>query len=215
MTTSDLRHKFMHAGLDEASVAADPFKQFERWFHAATAAGVHLPNAMSLATADASGRPSVRAVLLKGYDVAGFVFYTNYSSRKGRELAANPHACLLFSWVELERQVRIEGRVGKVSDAESDEYFASRPLGSRLGAWASPQSEVVPDRAAIEARLAEAKHRYGDAVPRPPHWGGYRVVPEAIEFWQGRENRLHDRIRYRRGGESGEAITWTIDRLAP
>ena len=196
MTTSDLRHKFMHAGLDEASVAADPFKQFERWFHAATAAGVHLPNAMS-------------------YDVAGFVFYTNYSSRKGRELAANPHACLLFSWVELERQVRIEGRVGKVSDAESDEYFASRPLGSRLGAWASPQSEAVPDRTAIEARLAAAKLRYGDAVPRPPHWGGYRVVPEAIEFWQGRENRLHDRIRYRRGGESGEAITWTIDRLAP
>ena len=210
MTTSDLRHKFMHAGLDEASVAADPFKQFERWFHAATAAGVHLPNAMSLATADASGRPSVRAVLLKGYDVAGFVFYTNYSSRKGRELAANPHACLLFSWVELERQVRIEGRVGKVSDAESDEYFASRPLGSRLGAWASPQSRPLPNRLLLASKVAAIMLRYGTAPPRPPHWGGYRVRPDAIEFWQGRPDRLHDRLRYVK-----QDAGWIIERLAP
>lgn len=201
----------MQAGLDEASVAADPFKQFEHWFQAAAAAGLHLPNALVLATADARGIPSARAVLLKDYDRYGFVFYTNYLSRKGRELEANPNACLLFSWEELERQVLIEGSAGKLSEAESDAYFATRPLGSRLGAWASPQSEVVPDRAALEARYVDAKRRFGDAVPRPPHWGGYRIVPRAIEFWQGRENRLHDRIRYRRGEER----EWTIERLAP
>jgi len=211
MSIAEIRHRFVQAGLDESHVADDPFKQFERWYHAATAAGVHLPNAMTLATADVRGRPSARAVLLKGYDSSGFVFYTNYSSRKGRELDANPYAGLLFSWVELERQVRIDGPVTRVTETESDEYFASRPLGSRLGAWASPQSEVVSGRAALEARFADAKHRYGDAVPRPPHWGGYRVVPEEIEFWQGRDNRLHDRIRYRRSGESA----WTIERLAP
>ena len=208
---ADLRHEYVQAGLDETSAAADPFKQFERWFDATTAAGLHLPNALILATADARGMPSARAVLLKGYDESGFVFYTNYASRKGRELADNPHACLLFSWVELERQVRIEGPVQKVSASESDEYFALRPLGSRLGAWASPQSETVPDRAALEARFADAQRRFGDAVPRPPHWGGYRVIPRAIEFWQGRENRLHDRLLYRREGGKG----WTIERLAP
>ena len=201
----------MQAGLDEQSAAADPFQQFERWFNVAAAAGLHLPNAVILATADAQGTPSARAVLLKDYDPSGFVFYTNYSSRKGRELTANPHACLLFSWVELERQVRIEGPVQKVSAPESDAYFASRPLGSRLGAWASPQSETVPDRATLEARFADAQRRFGDAVPRPPHWGGFRVTPHAIEFWQGRENRLHDRLRYRRDDKSG----WTIERLAP
>jgi pyridoxamine 5'-phosphate oxidase len=208
---AELRHKFMQAGLDEQSVAADPFKQFERWFHATNASGLHLPNALILATADEHGVPAARAVLLKDYDQNGFVFYTNYLSRKGRELDANPNACLLFSWEELERQVRIEGPVEKVSATESDQYFATRPLGSRLGAWASPQSEVLPDRAALEARLADAKQRYGDAVPRPPHWGGFRVAPHTIEFWQGRENRLHDRIRYRRG----ETADWTIERLAP
>jgi len=211
MNIAELRHKYTQAGLDEASVAADPFKQFERWFHAATAAGLHLPNALILATADEHGAPSARAVLLKDYDQNGFVFYTNYASRKGRELEANPHACLLFSWEELERQVRIEGPVEKVSAGESDEYFATRPLGSRLGAWASPQSEVLPDRAALEKRLDDAKRRFGDAVPRPPHWGGFRVVPHAIEFWQGRESRLHDRIRYRRDAN----CRWIIERLAP
>jgi pyridoxamine 5'-phosphate oxidase len=208
---AEIRQKFVHAGLDESSVAHDPYEQFGRWFHAAKAAGLHLPNAMILATADERGAPSARAVLLKDYDPSGFVFYTNYASRKGRELAANPNACLLFSWEELERQVRIEGTVEKVTAAESDEYFASRPLGSRLGAWASPQSEVLPDRAALEARLADAKRRYGDDVPRPPHWGGFRVRPVAIEFWQGRDSRLHDRIRYRRNGQSA----WKIERLAP
>ena len=208
---ADLRQQYMQAGLDENSAAADPFKQFERWFNATTAAGLHLPNALILATADAQGMPSARAVLLKGYDEGGFVFYTNYSSRKGREISANPHACLLFSWEELQRQVRIEGPVEKVSASESDAYFASRPLGSRLGAWASPQSETVPDRAALEARFADAKRRFGDAVPRPPHWGGYRVIAHAIEFWQGRENRLNDRLCYRREGDA----RWTIERLAP
>jgi len=201
----------MRAGLDEASVAADPLLQFEGWFRAATDAGLYLPNALTLATADAAGIPCARAVLLKGHDSDGFVFYTNYLSRKGREFNTNPNACLLFSWEELQRQVRIEGTVAKVSGAESDEYFATRPLGSRLGAWASPQSEVLPDRAALETRLADATRRFGDAVPRPPHWGGYRLWPHTIEFWQGREDRLHDRIRYRRGENSN----WVIDRLAP
>jgi pyridoxamine 5'-phosphate oxidase len=212
---ANLRHEYMQAGLEERHAAADPIEQFARWFNETIASGLHLPTAVILATADARGAPSARTVLLKGYDRNGFVFYTNYASRKGRELAANPNACLLFSWEELERQVRIEGPVERVPAAESDEYFASRPLGSRLGAWASPQSETVADRAVLEARFADAQRRYGEAVPRPPHWGGYRVVPSAIEFWQGRENRLHDRLRYRRDSVHGDGARWTIERLAP
>lgn len=211
MNIPDLRHEYMRSGLDEKDLASDPFEQFAVWFSVAVSSGLHLPNAVVLATADAQGAPSARAVLLKDYSPGGFVFYTNYSSRKGRELGANPRACLLFSWVELERQVRIEGTVQKVSSEESDAYFASRPLGSRLGACASPQSETVPDRATLEALFADAQRRYGDSVPRPAHWGGYRLVPNAIEFWQGRENRLHDRLRYRRVERDG----WTIERLAP
>lgn len=208
---ADIRNEYMLSGLDEKDAAADPLEQFALWFDETIASGLLVPNALILATADAQGNPSARTVLLKGYDRNGFVFYTNYASRKGRELAIHPHACLLFSWQELQRQVHIEGPVEKVSAAESDEYFASRPLGSRVGAWASQQSEPVAGRAELEARFAEAQHRYGDSVPRPPHWGGYRVVPHTIEFWQGRQNRLHDRLRYRR--EDG--AHWTMDRLAP
>jgi len=200
----------MRTGLSEAELAPEPFAQFGRWFDAALASGVALPNAMTLATATRSGRPSARAVLLKGFDTAGFVFYTNYNSRKGRELTENPQAMLLFCWEELERQVRIEGRVERVPAAESDAYFSSRPLGARLSAVVSAQSEPVADRAALEKKLQAATTQYGELPPRPPHWGGYRVIPEWFEFWQGRENRLHDRLCYRRapGG-------WNIERLAP
>jgi pyridoxamine 5'-phosphate oxidase len=211
MNIAHLRQEYLQAGLAEKDAAADPLEQFALWFDQTIASGLQMPTALILATANAQGIPSARTVLLKGYDRNGFVFYTNYASRKGRELAANPHACLLFSWEELERQVRIEGPVEKVSAAESDEYFASRPLGSRLGAWASPQSEAVAGRALLDARFADAQRRYGEAVPRPPHWGGYRVVPRAIEFWQGRENRLHDRLRYQREPDA----RWTMERLAP
>ena len=201
----------MRAGLSEAQAERDPFAQFGKWFQEAQQARLPLPNAMTLATVDASGAPSARAVLLKGIENGGFVFYTNYLSRKGRELAARPAACLLFLWADLERQVRIEGSVEKVSAGDSDAYFASRPLGARLSAWASEQSEIVADRTALETLLAERKRQYGDAPPRPPHWGGYRVVPHAIEFWQGRADRLHDRLLYRRAAKAA----WSIDRLAP
>jgi pyridoxamine 5'-phosphate oxidase len=213
---ADLRIDYRRATLDERDVALDPIRQFGRWFDEAVKAEVLESNAMTLATIGAEGRPSARIVLLKDFDERGFVFFTNYASRKGRDLAANAAAALVFFWVELERQVRIEGIVTKVDDAESVAYFASRPRLARIGAWASPQSEPIDGRAALEANFAAMEAQYrdaGDDVPRPPHWGGYRLEPDVLEFWQGRSSRLHDRIRYRRGAENPEI--WTIDRLAP
>ncbi|MBW8773041.1 MAG: pyridoxamine 5'-phosphate oxidase, partial [Gemmatimonadetes bacterium] len=182
----------------------------ERWFGDAERAKVPEPTAMSLATVDPDGTPSVRIVLLKGVDARGFVFFTDYRSRKGMDLAAHPRAALLFFWQELERQVRITGSVVPVSQAESADYYRSRPLGSRIGAWASHQSAVLADRATLEAEVAAARKKYGDDPPLPPHWGGFRVIPDEIEFWQGRESRLHDRLRYRKG-ETG----WVVQRLSP
>ena len=210
MSIADIRQEYVNAELVEADAAADPFKQFAHWFDAALKADLPLPNAMTLATANAQGRPSARVVLLKGVDAEGFVFYTNYESRKARELALNPYASLVFLWTPMERQVRIEGSVEKVSDEESDEYFDSRPLGSRLGAWASPQSRPLPSRLTLASKVASIMLRYGTAPPRPPHWGGYRVRPEAIEFWQGRPDRLHDRLLYTK-----QDARWSIERLAP
>ena len=210
MNIADLHQEYMRESLDEQDVAHDPFVQFDRWFKEAIAAKMPMLNAMTLATVSASGQPAARIVLLKGVDARGFVFFTNYSSRKGTEIAANPAAALLFHWTELEREVRIDGSVEKVTAQESDEYFASRPLGSQHAAIASPQSAVVPNRTVLEARFAAAEKSQGDAPTRPAHWGGYRVLPSAIEFWQGRPNRLHDRVLYSRvdGG-------WKITRLAP
>lgn len=210
MNIANLRQEYMRESLDEQNVAREPISQFKRWFDAAVAAQMPLVNAMTLATVSAGGQPSARIVLLKGVDHDGFVFYTNYQSRKGQELAGNPAAALLFYWTELEREVRIEGRVEKVSAREADEYFASRPLGSRHAAIASPQSAVVADRAALEARFAGAVDDYGDNPPRPHEWGGYRLAPDILEFWQGRPNRLHDRLLYSRSGGG-----WKIERLAP
>ncbi len=198
--------------LTEADVAADPIDQFVTWFRAATEANVPLAEAMTLATATKNSAPSARTLLLKGVDRDGFVFFTNYESRKARELAENPRAALVFLWDALGRQVRIEGQVTRVPERESEAYFRTRPLGSRIGAWASPQSAVIGSRDELETRVAEAEVRFaaGD-VPLPPFWGGYRLLPEAVEFWQHRESRLHDRLRYRRAPSGG----WVIERLAP
>jgi pyridoxamine 5'-phosphate oxidase len=196
----------------EADLDGDPIRQFLNWFHDAATSGVAESNAMTLATATPDGRPSARMVLLRGVDERGFTFFTNYESRKARELEANPLAALVFFWHDRERQVRVEGQVERVDDAESDRYFQSRPLGARLGAWASPQSDVVANRQILETRYREIEARYGDGhVPRPANWGGYRLIPASIEFWQGRPNRLHDRIRYTRR----EPVGWLIERLAP
>lgn len=211
MDASSLRKEYKSAGLDKADVHHDPVVQFHAWFENAIDADLHEPNAMILATATGDGKPSARTVLLKGYDERGFVFYTNYEGRKAGELDANPACALLFYWGELERQVRIEGCASRISNEESDAYFASRPRGSRLGAWASEQSRPVEDRTVLEERVRDLEAEYeGRGVPRPPFWGGYRVEPDTIEFWQGRENRLHDRLVYSRVGDD-----WRIDRLQP
>ncbi|MFO0798852.1 MAG: pyridoxamine 5'-phosphate oxidase [Gemmataceae bacterium] len=208
---ADLRQEYSAGGLSEDDAGRDPFALFRRWLDQAIAAGLTDPNAFTLATTTTDGWPSARAVLLKGLDERGFTFFTNYNSRKGRELEANPRAALVFLWQAVERQVRVEGTVEMVTAAESDEYYAVRPLGSRLGAWASPQSAVIAGREVLERQHAELTACYPDGiVPRPPHWGGYRVLPRVIEFWQGRPSRLHDRIRFTRDGDD-----WIRDRLAP
>jgi pyridoxamine 5'-phosphate oxidase len=207
-----LRGEYTRAGLEESDTDPNPIQQFRTWFDEALATNLHEPNAMVVATATPDGRPSARVVLLKGFDERGFVFYTNYEGRKSRELEANPYAALLFYWGELERQVRLEGRVGRIPEEESDAYFAGRPRGSQLGAWASEQSRPIKDRGALKKRLRELEAEYESReVPRPPFWGGYRVEPETMEFWQGRENRLHDRLVYRRSEDGG----WGRERLQP
>jgi pyridoxamine 5'-phosphate oxidase len=210
MDIASLRKSYEKAELDENASAAEPLAQFRLWFDQAVQGQLPEPNAMTLATVGADGRPSTRVVLIKGFDERGIVWYTNYESRKGRELAVQPFAALQFHWVELERVVRVEGRVEKISAEESDAYFHSRPLDSRLGAWASPQSQVISSRAVLVKAAAEAALRHALQPPRPPHWGGYRLAPDGWEFWQGRKSRLHDRLRYRLEGD-----TWLRERLAP
>jgi pyridoxamine 5'-phosphate oxidase len=211
MSIAGLRKEYMHSSLSESDVDPDPIKQFGKWFDEALKAQVPEANAMSVATVGAEGRPSSRILLIKEFDQRGFVWFTNYASRKGRELEGNPYAALLFHWIELERQVRIEGKVEKISAEESDAYYNSRPLLSRLGAIASDQSRPVANREALEARFEEVKKQYGDHPVKPVHWGGYRLVPDSIEFWQGRSSRLHDRVCYTR--HDGQA--WQIQRLQP
>ncbi|MCF8171061.1 MAG: pyridoxamine 5'-phosphate oxidase [Candidatus Methylopumilus sp.] len=209
MSIADLRQSYEKGILLEQDAKASPFEQFGLWFDQALEQNVPEPTTMTLATADSQGRPSARIVLLKGFDDAGFVFYTNYNSRKGQDLAAQPWACLNFFWQPLERQVRLNGLITKVSAQESDDYFHSRPLGSRLGAWVSAQSQPTT-LAALEANTAAVQQKYGDQPPRPPHWGGYRLAPEYFEFWQGRPSRLHDRLTYQRSGTS-----WALERISP
>lgn len=211
---SDLRKSYERGELDEQASEADPLVQFQAWLQQALDARLPEPNAMTLATVGEDGRPSTRIVLIKGCDQRGIVWYTNYQSRKGRELAARPQAALQFHWVELERVVRIEGSVHKVSDEESDAYYRSRPLDSRIGAWASPQSEVIASRQVLVMNAAKVGAQHLLNPPRPPHWGGYRLVPDRWEFWQGRPSRLHDRLRYRLDGE-GSGARWVRERLAP
>jgi pyridoxamine 5'-phosphate oxidase len=210
MPLADLRIDYSRHGLSEAEAGDDPLALFGRWFTEATAAGQHEPNAMTLATCTPDGKPSARIVLLKNADERGLAFFTNYESRKGRELTNNPHAAFVFYWPACERQVRVEGAVEVVSEAESDAYFATRPVDSRLGAWASEQSEVITSRAVLEEQHRELVARFGEQVPRPPHWGGFRVLPAVWEFWQGRPSRLHDRIRFRKA-----AGGWVRERLSP
>jgi pyridoxamine 5'-phosphate oxidase len=207
---ADLRKSYERGELDESASHADPLQQFELWMQQALSAELPEPNAMTVATVGADGRPSTRVVLIKGYDARGIVWFTNYDSRKGRELAGHPFAALQFHWVELERVVRIEGRVEKVDEAESDAYFKTRPLDSRIGAWASPQSQVIESRTVLVANAARYGAQFLLNPPRPPHWGGYRLVPDRWEFWQGRKSRLHDRLRYRL-----DAGQWVRERLAP
>jgi pyridoxamine 5'-phosphate oxidase len=215
MSLAELRRDYSLSGLAERDLQRDPFRQFEAWFQEAEAARIPEPNAMVLATADARGAPSARSVLLKGLDGRGFVFFSNYESRKGREIESNPRATLLFPWIALERQVIVEGPLRRISREETAAYFHSRPRASQLTAWVSRQSSVVPDRASLEAAMRTLEERHaGAAVPVPPHWGGYRLSPLRVEFWQGRRSRLHDRLLYRRDDEASGG-PWIIERLAP
>ncbi|HZQ06972.1 MAG TPA: pyridoxamine 5'-phosphate oxidase [Anaerolineae bacterium] len=208
---SELRIDYISKPLDERDADPNPFVMFQRWYDLAVAENLPEPNAMTVATASLDGKPSARIVLLRGVDARGFVFFTNYKSRKGEELASNPFAALVFFWQPLHRSIRIEGRVERVSAQASDAYFASRPRGSQLSSAASPQSQVIPNRQMLETRVKELDAQFPDKVLRPPHWGGYRVLPDVFEFWQGRENRLHDRLRYTRAKDN----TWQVERLAP